>query len=459
MNGARIFIVSSKDNPQEELAESLRTEGYDVTTSGPEEGVDGHIREKRPDVVILLIEESIEEDSEKLCRELKTNQETKGIALLVISKMNGGRSVWESVNQWADDFLVKPFESQELQARLRIHLRMAEYHNKLERLVIFARKIYSSDLKGIASAVRSELNFFATADRFSIFVAEDDGRRLHSLVHNHEEMDMDYMDIPLESSLLMLQARKKLEPIFVSSFSKSSFATGEKRGKYSDDFALCVPLHVGEEFLGILNLNGNQDGFFNRINMDLVALLAEILSAAINNARRLESLRTLAITDGLTGLLNHRSFHERLAVEFERMRRFDIPLSCLMVDIDFFKKINDKHGHPAGDTILAALADKMKGHLRKIDTIARYGGEEFAILLPQTTASDAKIVAERIRNDVKNKPFPITGDSVKVTISLGISDVQDARGITASDLLGQADKALYKAKKNGRNKTIVFSDE
>jgi diguanylate cyclase (GGDEF)-like protein len=453
MREPRIFIVSRADEAHETLADSLRLEGYVVTMAEPGERTLALMAANPPEIAIIDVDGG-QEGWAPLCRTIKTHQSTREITLMIASDTHVGRDVWEGVNQWADDFLIKPLDRQELFARLRIHMRMHEYHKKLERLVSFARKIYSRDLDGIARAMRDEFETFINADRYSVFVVDADGGKLHILAHNHDE-NMDNLVVALERSPIMAEARRTMAPVVESSFSSSPFFAGPPREKYSDGHALSVPLHVGEEFLGVLNLNGNKTGFFNRLNMDLVALAGEILSAAINNARRLETLRRLAITDGLTSLLNHRSFHERLSSEFERSRRFSTPLTCVMVDIDHFKKINDKHGHQAGDTILARLAARLTGHLRKIDILARYGGEEFALLLPQTAARDALVVAERIRADVEASPFDTTQGKIKVTISMGIADSAGSGADAPADLLGRADKAMYQAKRGGRNRSVV----
>jgi len=455
MKEPRICIVSDDTAAHEPLAEALKVEGYGVTLALPDPSIFDSLKIDPPEIVIIDILDD-NDGRMSMCKKLKTSEITREITVLVASDTDMSRGAWEGVNQWADDFLKKPFDMAEIFARLRIHLRMHEYHNKLEKLVLFARKIYALDLKGIARAIRGEFDTFISSDRYSLFIVEDDGRKLQILVHNHEEDEMDHLEVFLDSSPMMATARRSLTPVLESNFSASEYSTGTKRPKYSDDFALCVPLHVGQEFIGALNLNGNQAGFFNRLNMDLVALIGEILSAAINNARRLESLRRLAITDGLTGLFNHRSFHEKLTSEFERSRRFATPLTCIMADIDFFKKINDKNGHQIGDMILSKLAERLKKHLRMIDMVARYGGEEFAILLPQTSAKDALVVAERIRKDVEREPFESSRGKIKVTISMGIADSNGQELDTAAELLGRADKALYKAKKGGRNNSVIY---
>ena len=173
--------------------------------------------------------------------------------------------------------------------------------------------------------------------------------------------------------------------------------------------------------------------------------------------RRLEEanrrLAQLAITDGLTGLFNHRYFHERLAKEVERSNRTGLPLSLLMIDVDHFKHYNDLNGHPAGDTVLRTVAQILTDGRRLNDAVSRYGGEEFTVLLVDTPAEAATQVAEQLRRRVEQEPF-VNGEAQpgrRLTISLGVACYPD-HALTAEDLVSAADTALYAAKHGGRNR-------
>lgn len=164
-------------------------------------------------------------------------------------------------------------------------------------------------------------------------------------------------------------------------------------------------------------------------------------------------LHALAITDGLTGLNNHRHFQEQLEREFERAARRCAPLSLVLLDVDHFKGYNDRHGHPAGDHILHIVAKILTGHARAVDFVARYGGEEFAVLLPATDARGARQVAERLRLAVAERAWPCQ----PVTVSLGVASLTPAL-VHHSHLLDQADRALYRSKACGRNCVTHFLD-
>ncbi len=165
--------------------------------------------------------------------------------------------------------------------------------------------------------------------------------------------------------------------------------------------------------------------------------------------------RKASLTDSLTGLYNRRFLHQRLEEEMARSRRHDTPLACVMLDIDHFKAINDTRGHAVGDAVLREVASILRRHIRKSDIAVRYGGEEFVLVLFSNGADGARLVAERIRADVESHTFGSDGNSVQVTISIGVCAFPEESIGTADDLMRRADSALYQAKEAGRNMVCV----
>ena len=165
-------------------------------------------------------------------------------------------------------------------------------------------------------------------------------------------------------------------------------------------------------------------------------------------------LEFLAITDPLTELFNRRHFETAIENEFVRTLRYHSPASCIMIDIDHFKRINDQYGHRTGDMVLKEIARLIKCCIREIDTAARWGGEEFSILLPQTTQDAAANVAQRTLNSVSHYTF--SSFTEKITVSIGIATVPEKTIDTAEKLIHAADLALYKAKANGRDRVECF---
>lgn len=171
-----------------------------------------------------------------------------------------------------------------------------------------------------------------------------------------------------------------------------------------------------------------------------------------NEKARLEKL---VITDYLTGIYNIRYFYTRIFEEFSRSERYRLPLSCLMLDIDHFKAINDKYGHKVGDIILRQFAQLLNKHIRKSDVLARYGGEEFIMFFPQTNEKAALLKAESLRSVIENHQFTTPVGKKNLTVSIGVVSYPKS-GVNSMDaLITSADNALYKAKAMGRNKVVI----
>jgi diguanylate cyclase (GGDEF)-like protein len=181
--------------------------------------------------------------------------------------------------------------------------------------------------------------------------------------------------------------------------------------------------------------------------------MAELVALAVGNAADRRRLAAQASTDSLTGLANHRTFQERLRAEAARAVRRGSPLSLMLIDLDRFKQVNDSLGHPEGDGVLVAVAQRMRSAARASDLVARVGGEEFALLLPDTRSDETMVVAERLRSQVAAGPV---GPIDHLTISIGVCDL-DAAGGDPGDLYGHADAALYRAKRLGRNMSLCWS--
>lgn len=174
----------------------------------------------------------------------------------------------------------------------------------------------------------------------------------------------------------------------------------------------------------------------------------------IDERKRMESaLQRMATRDELTGLPNRRSLMEKLESELERLRRYGHAPSVLLMDLDHFKSVNDRHGHAAGDTVLQFAAKVMDGVLREIDTVGRFGGEEFAVVLPATDGARAVQAADRIRVALSALEIDVGDATVSITISIGVATAMADEG--SKELLARADAALYKAKQDGRNRVVV----
>jgi diguanylate cyclase (GGDEF)-like protein len=211
-----------------------------------------------------------------------------------------------------------------------------------------------------------------------------------------------------------------------------------------------APVYVGAQLWGLLAVGAAESGRFSQATVDRLRDFASLLGTAVRNTEDRRLLTEMATSDPLTGLANHRTFHERLQTEVARALRHGRPLSLVLLDLDQFKEINDTAGHGAGDKVLAAVAAELRRAARTEDVLARIGGDEFALLLPETTSIDAMAFVERVRGQIAAHPV----HGYRVSLSAGISDISHA--ISAEQLFRFADGALYWAKAKGRDCAWIY---
>jgi two-component system, cell cycle response regulator len=211
------------------------------------------------------------------------------------------------------------------------------------------------------------------------------------------------------------------------------------------------PVIASGRLSGLLAIGGKEAV---RVGAEREALLTQAANQAhivLENSRLFERIRNLSVRDGLTDLYNHKHTMELLATEVSRAGRYEEGLSLIMLDIDHFKKINDEHGHQAGDSVLRDVARLLRDTLRNIDAVGRYGGEEFAAILPHTSHDDGLRTAERVRAAVADHPFRVGNRELRVTVSVGVASFPSDAADSPGALVREADRALYKAKHAGRN--------
>lgn len=215
---------------------------------------------------------------------------------------------------------------------------------------------------------------------------------------------------------------------------------------------LVVPMVCEGKIVGVLSAESPKPSAFNEHDERVLSILAASTAMSLVNADLHQRMEKLTIIDELTGVYNYRHFRARLEEERRRTVRYGQPLSLVMVDIDWFKRLNDRYGHETGNIALQRLAEVILSCTRDVDMVARYGGEEFSVILPQTTASEARVIGERIRRTVEHTEFgrAPNGEPIRLTVSIGISCYPD-NGRPEDELVETADKALYDAKGKGRN--------
>jgi diguanylate cyclase (GGDEF)-like protein len=227
-----------------------------------------------------------------------------------------------------------------------------------------------------------------------------------------------------------------------------------------------LPLARRERMMGLLTLGSNDaQRYRTGYGTDFVTHLAAVVAVCLENVTYSERLMHMGLTDALTGVHNRRYFESRLREEVSRSLRQGTALSCVLLDIDHFKRINDDHGHLEGDRVLREVAFRVKNQLRLSDALARYGGEEFAALLASADAKLGRHIGERVRRAINQAPFRLgDGSELAVTLSAGVAVLQGSEPRLASEgaataLVERADQALYRAKQGGRDKVCVDGED
>jgi len=225
--------------------------------------------------------------------------------------------------------------------------------------------------------------------------------------------------------------------------------------EYGARSILYIPLRIKEQLVGFAELwESRRKREFSTNEINLCKLLAQQTAIAIANARLFEEAQNQALTDALTGLYNRRGLFEIGHIEFTRTRRLKRSFSAIMIDIDHFKRVNDKYGHPVGDQVLQFLASEFRSVVRAADIVGRYGGEEFVIFLSDSDVKSALDLAERLRNMVERTPFHVEENEIRITISLGVAEYNE-NSPNLETLVARADQALYVAKHKGRNCAVL----
>jgi len=220
---------------------------------------------------------------------------------------------------------------------------------------------------------------------------------------------------------------------------------------------LILPLLSADEAIGTFMLCSRQGQNFGKDVREMLRIITAQVAVSMQNAMMYRKMETMATTDGLTGLTNHRTFQERFGDLLERGRRHNREAAVLLCDVDHFKKVNDTYGHPVGDEVLRQVAKVLMDAVRKIDITARYGGEEFVVVLEATNLEGALQLAERIRNDVGSLVLDSDKGTFKVAISIGVA-ISPADGRDRAQLIEHADHALYRAKESGRNRVVSYQE-
>jgi two-component system cell cycle response regulator len=450
---ARVLVVDDVPANVKLLEARLSAEYFDVTTAAS-----GHealsICERAECDVVLLDVMMPDLDGFEVCRRLKSGLSTHHIPVVMVTALDQPSDRIKGLEAGADDFLTKPVSDIALIARVRSLSRLKMMTDELRMRAVTSREIgiESPEREALAEAGRggrilmvddqpalSERVLGILAGEHNVEREADPNEALfHAAEGNYDllivSLDLDNFDgLRLCSQLRSLERTRNVPILAV--------AVAESNAR------LVRALEIGVNDYLVRPIDKNE-------------ILARVRTQ-IRKKRYTERLRDnvqlsieMAITDALTGLYNRRYMESHVGTLVEQAAARNKPLAVLVLDIDYFKSINDTHGHDAGDDVLREFALRIRKSIRGLDLACRYGGEEFVVVMPETDMAVATMVAERLRRRIASEPFPIQkgARAIEVTISIGIAAL--GPGDTPAAIIKRADQALYRAKRDGRNRVV-----
>jgi diguanylate cyclase (GGDEF)-like protein len=336
--------------------------------------------------------------------------------------------------------------------------RVMDAHSELERFFKASRLLNSAlTPRDVYASTNEALRMIAPFE-FTAITWIDKQIRGHHVVHlDGHPLTTHWADKPVHPRSLSSMVMKSGHYLPIGGERRQDIAPVlfEEEDLDKSQSIIVLPLRLHGQIAGTLSVGSEQKGAFTDRRRGMLEVIANQLAVSLANAWAYAKVQELATTDGLTGLFNRRVFQERLSDGLARSQRNGGILSLILLDIDHFKGINDAHGHPIGDEVLRVLSRKIEELLRRTDIAARYGGEEFALILEDTDINGAHIMAERLR--IETEKIIFTGENeqpFRITLSLGLASFP-MHAKTTTDLVDSADKALYKAKRSGRNQTQI----
>ncbi|MDX1483814.1 MAG: PleD family two-component system response regulator [Alphaproteobacteria bacterium] len=455
---ARVLVVDDLPTNVKVLEAKLTAEYFTVITATSGEEALAAAKESAPDIILLDVMMP-EMDGFEVCRRLKADTETAHIPVVMVTALSDVSDRVMGLEAGADDFLTKPVNDITLFARIRS---LARIKRAIDEWRMQEETYGQLGVDDVGKALD-----LSDHPEGSVLVVEPDefvGERLATILVDDRQ-----------SVTCVTTAAEAMEQLGSAAF---DLVITSLYLEESDGLRFCSQLRALEDYrtMPVLlviepeEVGGLAKGFELGINDYLIRPIdTNELKVRVRTQLRQKRYRerlqenymrslSLALTDDLTGLYNHRYLSAHMDTALRRSVANGKPLSVLMLDIDFFKNVNDNYGHGVGDMVLKEFAGRVVRSIREFDTAARRGGEEFVVVMPECDATVAATVAERLRGLVAETPFDAGEDGkVDVTVSIGVASRKDETD-TAEGLLARADEALYEAKRNGRNRVEVQSD-
>ena len=447
---ARVLVVDDIEQNRKLLNDKLRNEYFHVIMAvDGEDAIDKALAEE-PDVILMDVMMP-KLNGIDACRKLKNDPRTEHIPIVLVTALHEREDRLRGLGAGADDFLTKPVNDLHLLSRVRALTKYKMVADELRKREASGKRIGAVDLPANGRA----------NDPARILVIDENERQakricrylegLHQPI-SHVEANQLGISGSMVDVLIVSLSNEKLDGLRLCAYFRSLESTR--------DLPILVVAEPDDEKKAVRALDlGASDIVIKPIDSE--ELLARV-KTQVRKKRYLDALRArldqsmeLAVTDQLTGLHNRRYMRVQLESLMKRSNMGGDPVSVLLCDIDHFKKVNDIHGHAAGDDVLREFGRRLRENIRPTDLACRYGGEEFVVIMPDTNQELAQAAGERLRQIIAADLFPINrGDELKVTMSGGVSTIVPP-GDTIDALMKRADDALYRAKSEGRNRIDV----
>ena len=450
---ARVLIVDDIPTNVRLLEARLSAEYFEVLTasSGPE----ALALCATEDIDIVLLDIMMPGmDGFEVCRRLKANPDTQHVPVLMVTALDQPSDRVQGLEVGADDFLTKPVDDVQLMSRVKSLVRLKALTDELRARVLTGQEIAMEDARRALDAI--------DADDGRILLVDTDSRqseRVQGYLARHHAVDV--VAAPAEAAMAAGGGEYELALVSMSlgDFDPLRVCSQIRTAERSRSLPIILIAEEADRPRVVRGLELGVNDFIMR-PIERNELLARVRTQirrqryAIELRRSVNNSMALAVIDELTGLYNRRYFDRHLALMLARAREQDRDMAVMLIDMDFFKAVNDNHGHDVGDAVLREFADRLRRNIRGVDLACRFGGEEFVVLMPDTDFAQAEGVAERVRTAVSEQAFDIQGGRpLALTISLGVA-LNEHHEDTPDTLLKRADVALYRAKREGRNRVV-----
>jgi uroporphyrinogen decarboxylase len=483
---AVILIVDDVPANLHVLSQMLTQAGYKTRAVTDGELALETAQKSQPDIILLDVNMP-GMDGYETCRRLKAEPPTRSIPVIFLSALGDVEDKVRAFEVGGVDYMTKPFQAEEVVARVETHLAIHRLQMQLEetnqelslRLEELTRlqtaereqRVLAETLRDTIAAINSTLDYDEVLDLIlenlarvmphdtaNIALLDENGYVQIKRARGYQARGLqDYMlsfRQPYEHFIFWRKVVGSRLPLIVPDVLEDEDWVAAEEMFWERSYA-CAPIVNQGKVIGLLNLESATPNFFSPVQIGRLQTFADQAAVAIEKARLFEETQRLAITDGLTGIYNRRHLLSLAEKQYQRSLRYHEPFSMLMIDLDHFKLVNDRYGHPVGDQVLCRVVQACQSTIRKVDFLGRYGGEEFLILMPQTGYSRAKEAADRVHRAIQQLVIEVDSAPVRVTISLGVATFDPLLDSDLDALIKRVDDALYAAKAGGRNRVSV----